>query len=395
MTRILFVDDEPNVLAGLRNVLRRHRSRWEMHFTASGQEALDTLGALPMNVIISDMRMPGIDGAQLLSCVREQFPLTARILLTGQASRTDLLRAVPVAQQIISKPCSPELLCQTIERALATQELLQNDAVKAMVGKIEHLPSCPQSYQRLTAVMQRDDASVTEIAAIVSEDPVLSTRLLSVVNSSYTSLAAPLKSIPKAVQILGLEIVRALALTQQLFSQGHHTTPRSVTLGRLPDNALLRARLAQQFVNDRALDEATYTGALLLDIGHVVLAMCRGVTYDTLLVRAEAEPRPIHEIEQDELGFTHAEAGGYLLALWGIPLQVVELVTAHHAPALLGLTDSAIARAIHVADRLVISLRAGLADPLVDIAPSIRSHPDVASHLAQWQAMAVAAIGGA
>ena len=110
-----------------------------------GEAALEALSKSPTDVIISDMRMPGMDGAELLLRVREQFPLTARILLTGQASKADLLRAVTVAQQTISKPCPPALLCETIEHALSVQALLTNDAVKAMVGKVDRLPACPQA----------------------------------------------------------------------------------------------------------------------------------------------------------------------------------------------------------------------------------------------------------
>jgi HD-like signal output (HDOD) protein/CheY-like chemotaxis protein len=392
VTRILFVDDEPLILAGLRNVLRKQRSRWEMHFTTSGQEALDALAEHPTDIIISDMRMPGMDGAALLSSVREQFPLTARILLTGQASKADLLRAVPVAQQIIGKPCTPELLCQTIERALNVQALLNNDAVKTLVGRIEHLRACPQSYLRLTELMHRDDASIAEFAAIVAQDPALSARTLSVVNSSYWGLSQATTSIPSAVRSLGLEIVRALALSNQVLGPGYTHTTRSLTLSKLRDNALLRAQLAQRFVNDRSLDDPTYTAALLFDIGHVVLSMSLGENYDSLLLGAEADQRPVHELEQQELGFTHAEVGGYLLALWGIPLQIVELVAAHNAPALLGLTENATVRAIHVADRLVSALRAGVDDPLMQLEPSIRAHPDVKAHLAEWLILATEAI---
>jgi HD-like signal output (HDOD) protein len=97
-------------------------------------------------------------------------------------------------------------------------------------------------------------------------------------------------------------------------------------------------------------------------------------------------------LELQELGFTHADAGGYLLARWGLPAQVIELVAAHNAPALLALEENTAARAIHVADKLVTALRAHAADPLADIEPAIRAHPDVEPHLAVWLAMAEASV---
>jgi HD-like signal output (HDOD) protein len=364
-----------------------------MEFATSGEAALEVLSQHPTDVIISDMRMPGMDGAELLLRVREQFPLTARILLTGQASKADLLRAVTVAQQTISKPCPPALLCETIEHALSVQALLTNDAVKSMVGKVDRLPACPQIYRRLTEVMQRDNASIAEIGAIVAEDPHLSARTLSVVNSSYYGLFQKMTSIPKAVGLLGLEIVRNLALGMEVFGKVDGAAARSLTLNKLPDNALLRAQLAQRIVADRLLDDVTYAGALLLDIGHVVLWNCLGEKYDILLAGAEAGQSPIYEVEQQELGFTHAEAGGYLLALWGVPTPIVELVAGHNVPALLRLAESRPARGIHIADRLVTSLRAGDPDPIASIEQSIRARPDVEAHLALWQAMAQDAMG--
>jgi HD-like signal output (HDOD) protein/CheY-like chemotaxis protein len=386
--RILFVDDEPLILDGLRNALRRQGSRWEMLFTTSGQAAIDGFPEHPADVIVSDMRMPGMDGAMLLAQIRDRFPMTARVLLTGQASNVDLLRAIPVAQEILSKPCPPALLCQAIERVLSVQDLLTHDKLKTLVGGINRLPSLPEVYRKLTAAMQRDNTSMAELGGIVAEDPVLSARVLSVVNTSYWRISKPTTSISAAVQILGLEVVRALAMGKELFLHDTAAPPRSLALRNLPDNALHRALLARQFVDDRALADVSYSAALLIDIGHVVLADRLGEAYDALLVRAEAGGRPVHELEQQELGFTHADAGGYLLARWGLPAQVIELVAAHNAPALLALEENKAARAIHVADKLVTALCARAVDPLADIEPAIRAHPDVESHLAGWLAIA-------
>jgi len=359
-----------------------------MLFATSGQAAIDGFPEHPADVIVSDMRMPGMDGATLLAQIRDRFPMTARVLLTGQASKVDLLRAIPVAQEILSKPCSPALLCQAIERVLIVQDLLTHDKLKTLVGGINRLPSLPEVYRKLTAAIQQDNTSMAELGGIVAEDPALSARVLSVVNSSYWGRSKPTTSIAAAVQIIGLEVIRALALGKELFLNDEATPPRSLALRNLPDHALHRALLARQFVTDRELADVTYSAALLMDIGHVVLAGCLGNAYDALLARAEADGRPLHELEQQELGFTHADAGGYLLARWALPAQVVELVTAHNAPALLALEENQAARAIHVADKLVTALHARAVDPLADIEPAIRARPDVASRLADWLAIA-------
>src|SRR6185369_4538284 len=126
--RILFVDDELNVLAGLRDSLRRHRREWDMVFAPGGPEALAELRQKTFDVIVSDMRMPAMDGAALLEQVRAEFPEVARIILSGHAERNAVLRALPVAQQFLSKPCDAHVLEGVLKRIYAIQNLLPNPA---------------------------------------------------------------------------------------------------------------------------------------------------------------------------------------------------------------------------------------------------------------------------
>jgi DNA-binding NtrC family response regulator len=85
LKHILFVDDDRYLLEGLRDALRPHRRRWKMSFVSSGEEAMTLLAEQEHDIVISDLRMPGIDGATLLAQVREEHPTTVRIVLSGQA----------------------------------------------------------------------------------------------------------------------------------------------------------------------------------------------------------------------------------------------------------------------------------------------------------------------
>jgi len=103
--RILFVDDEPMVLKGLQRTLRKMRQEWDMAFTASGKEALDILDQQPMDVIVSDLKMPQMDGMQLLTEVKARHPHVARIILSGHLEHEMTLQSVQYAHQNLSKPC--------------------------------------------------------------------------------------------------------------------------------------------------------------------------------------------------------------------------------------------------------------------------------------------------
>jgi len=117
MTRILFVDDEPRVLDGLRRSLRAQRQRWDMHFAIGGEAALAALEQAPFDVIVSDMRMPDVDGLMLLTAARERWPRMTRLVLSGYTDMEAVLRSTSVAHQILAKPCDPAELVAVIDRA--------------------------------------------------------------------------------------------------------------------------------------------------------------------------------------------------------------------------------------------------------------------------------------
>ncbi|HMG23584.1 MAG TPA: response regulator, partial [Kofleriaceae bacterium] len=116
--RILFVDDEPAILAGLQNLLYKDRKRWDMVFALGGQLALDEIRKESFDIVVSDMRMPGVDGATLLNTVKDECPATVRIMLSGHADREAIVRALPALHQLLSKPCDAATLRGAIERSL-------------------------------------------------------------------------------------------------------------------------------------------------------------------------------------------------------------------------------------------------------------------------------------
>lgn len=112
--RILFVDDEPRVLRGLERTLGALREEWEMAFADGGASALSLCaGSTPFDVVVSDIRMPGIDGVALLREVRTLLPAAARIALTGHADQDESLR--DLVHGFLAKPCDPRELRTVIE----------------------------------------------------------------------------------------------------------------------------------------------------------------------------------------------------------------------------------------------------------------------------------------
>ena len=349
MKRILFVDDEPLVLDGLRDLFRKQRREWDMVFAPGGLEGIEALDGGPFDVIVSDMRMPRVDGNAMLQAARERQPAAARVILSGYAGREAELAALTVAHQFVSKPCEPAVLRAIIERACALPALLSSPRLRQIVGRLGRLPSPPQLYWDLTRAAARPDVTMQELADLVEQDPAMTAKVLQLVNSAVYGAARHHASVHQALLYLGTQRLKALAVSAQVFLEGQ-ASARGLDLDALQQHAANVAALAQQFVADPARAEVLFTAALLHEIGKVVLAIGAPAEMEEVARVCAATGALPHEAEQDILGTTHGDAGAYLLALWGLPLEIVEAAQHHHHPER---APTDIVVALHAADALL------------------------------------------
>jgi putative nucleotidyltransferase with HDIG domain len=354
MKRILFVDDEPCVLDGLRRMLRAWRQEWETAFARSAAEALDMLRKDRFDVIVSDMRMPGIDGAQLLDEVMRLYPSMVRIILSGQAERESLLRCIGPTHQYLSKPCDAAQLRETIHRALALRQWMAEPSVQHVIAQVTCLPSVPALYAELVEELQSSECSVQRVGEIVSRDVAMTAKIMQLVNSSYFGLRQRIGTPQQATAVLGTEVLRALVLSVHVFSHHEQVQMPRFHLDRLFEHSLAVATLAkavgrlaggaQDVVND------TFVAGLLHDVGKLVLAKNLAQKYGQALELAHGACLPISVAETEVFGCSHAEVGAYLLGLWGLPDALVEAVAFHHDPRRCGGQTFGPAAAVHVAN---------------------------------------------
>ena len=230
--RVIFVDDEPRVLEGLKRMLRPKRNEWQMTFVGSAQAALDALKAEPCEVVVTDMRMPGMNGAELLEVVQREYPDTIRLILSGQAETESVMKALGVSHQFLSKPCDAEILQGTISRAFALRDLAGSEAVKALVARINKLPTLPATYQKLVETLRQPNSSIEDVSNIIATDPAMTARLLKLVNSAYFGLQKPVADVARAGALLGLDRIMALVLGQGIFSDCEPPKVRRFQHGR-------------------------------------------------------------------------------------------------------------------------------------------------------------------
>lgn len=353
--RILFVDDEPQILDGLRHRLHRQRKQWEMLFAESGKAALEILERETVDVIVTDMRMPKMDGATLLKTVQQRYPRVVRIVLSGHAELETSLRTVPVAHQFLSKPSEPGVIENVIERACNLQSLVNDDIVMRTVGKIDTLPTLPRVYSELMAALANDNSSTDNVARILKQDMAICAKTLQVANSAFFRLPRSIAKIEEAVHYLGLNTIKKITLAVEVFQQrpGHSRLPRGFSMDALQKHALLVGQLSSGFFSERQLKEDAFVVGLLHDIGKLLLAVELPEHFEKVLQEMKQSGCSMHATEQEVWGVTHAEVGGYLLGLWGLPHPIIEAVANHHAPSRVASKEFGIFAAVHIADALV------------------------------------------
>jgi HD-like signal output (HDOD) protein/CheY-like chemotaxis protein len=334
--RIVFVDDEQHVLDALRRMLHDMRHNWEMSFATTGQKALDILDASPKDVIVADMRMPGMDGVTLLDEVRKRHPGVIRLVLSGHSDTNTALRSVRHAHQFLLKPCRAEELKAAIDRATALQDIFSNEAVRSVVSRIETLPSLPRTYVELMQELRREEPSLRVVGDLVNQDVGMSANILKLVNSAFFGLRTHVSSPIHAVTLLGTEIIKALIISLHLFSRFDMARFPGFSLELLWKHSLTTGLFAKTIAQvegqpSQEIDDC-YISGLLHDVGKLLLATNFDDRYHEVLTRSRAERRTVHDMEKEVFSVSHAEIGGYLLGLWGLPEGVVSAIFHHHAP---------------------------------------------------------------
>lgn len=311
-----------------------------MVFALGGAAALAEIERRTFDVVVSDMRMPGIDGAALLTQVKQRHPRTVRMVLSGQTDMETAMRSVFVAHQFLSKPCDADTVRGAVDRACKLNNMLQSDALREIAGDVSMLPSSPGTYLAITQALANAKMSMADVARIAERDSGLCAKILQVANSAFFGIGRKISSVTDAATYLGAVTLKNLALALDSFSHFDKAGAlHADTLRMLQLHSLSVGLLARQFIatTDKKRADEAFVAGMLHDIGHVVLA-----------TRQVGTPSPP--------GVDHAALGAYLLGIWGLPMPVIEAVAHHEDPGAIDHATFEIVDAVHLADRLVTAL---------------------------------------
>lgn len=351
MKRILFVDDEQRILDGLRNTFRRNRKTWDMHFALGGEEACARLDAEHFDVVVSDMRMPKIDGLAVLNYAREARPDAARIVLSGYMDEQAALRTAAVAHQFLTKPCEPQRIEAAIERVCKLRDRVTDPRLRRLVVGTDVLPLWPRLSEQLTSVIDRADATIAEVVAVLAQDVGLSAKVLQMVNTSLFSSGSRVTTLEAAAEQLGIATLKStVQAIEALAAATRSPTDLEISSHR---DGYVAAHLARALLSSKG-DEAFIAG-LLHDVGRVLIASALPEEHGRILRRVTEDGLPLSVAEMEAIGSTHAELGACLIDMWGLPFDTAEAVAQHHdAPTRTGALD--LAGATYIAATLAAEL---------------------------------------
>jgi putative nucleotidyltransferase with HDIG domain len=357
--RVLFVDLRPEGYEQLRDTMTAAGPRWRVECASSGEAALDALAGEPADVVITDERLAEMDGVTLLTRVREQHPTTIRMILSEAARSQRPSVAAIVAHRMLAKPYDIAELETAIRRSCDLHELTGHAEAYRRTMAAAALPSRPGVYMALNQVLSDPNWQPSHISAAVERDVALSAKVLQLANSALFGLTQEVTTVQAAVMYLGVDTIKSLALTAEAFGK---LTPRNTdgfSIDDFQDHAMRVARITAAILPAGRTQQEAVTAALLHDIGKLVLVADPGSRWAQLNRLAVERNLPLHEVEQETEGVTHADLGAHLLALWGLPDGIAEAVAHHHRPGVVeGLELDAVG-AVHIANALAHELQPG------------------------------------
>ena len=331
--KVLFVDDEVRVLEALERVLFDLEANWQTTFAPSAELAFAELAKDTYDVVVSDLRMSGVDGVALLTQVRDLYPRTVRIVLSGHSDEEVALKMVRVAHQFLAKPCAAETLHRIIARTEQLTRMLGDRKLQSIVGQVGTLPAAPRLHAELSRLLDAEDTTAAAIAAVIKQDPAMTSKLLQLASSAFFNTSASVTDVETAIMRLGFRTLRNLTRVSGAFEPAARRSDAPATgVEALQQRSLAIAQVAAGMARLPEDASVAYMAGLLCDIGQLVLASTAPERLYVTQAEALQAGIPAHAAEKATWGATHAEIGAYLLGLWGLPFQIVEAVANHHAP---------------------------------------------------------------
>lgn len=332
---ILIIGSDDVHVDAVRQELAEFGAEWTLYRVDDAVTALSLPIDQPTDVILTDLHVGSHYGPSLLRQLQSHHPESVRILLLGEGQEIDAFQAMECSHRLLRHPLEARELLEAVDSVAELRELLDNQQLKETVGRIGQLPPPPKLFIQINQMMQDPETSSADIATLIAQDPAVAARVLRLCNSAYFSTGRSVTDIRGAVTRLGLQTLRRLVLASEAFDAPN--LPPGINREAIQDRALRTSRLAGQLLAGSS-SELAATAGLLAEVG--------------MLLPGVRIPNPDGTTSGDPAGPHYAEAGAYLLGLWGLPMPIVEAVAKHRAPERIRSVGFWVTGALHVASSI-------------------------------------------
>lgn len=224
-----------------------------------------------------------------------------------------------------------------------------------IIDKVKGLPTLPGMIHKVLALVQDEDTSARTLGNLIAYDQAISSRLLKVANSAYYGFMRGIATVQHAIVILGFKEVKSLTLGITVFNTINKTNKESSIIHEELWMHSIGCALAGQIIckKEPGVDaETIFTAALLHDIGKLVLDNYFTQEYGKVLEKVQLNGISMVEAEEEVMGFTHADVGGFLCDRWKFPPMLVSPIRFHHQLEKVDAGHMQITSVIHLADIL-------------------------------------------
>lgn len=361
--KILFVDDDPHILHGLRRMLYTMTKVWNIEFVNSAITALECFTREPIDIIVTDINMPIMGGQHLLEIVKNISPETVRVILSGQAEQGAVLAAAAYAHQFLAKPCDQQRLLKTLKMASAILDYVTDHEIKQIISVADKYPVLPSNLQQVMHELANEASSLGRIGEIVANDMWMSAKILQLLNTTFFLDAPNVASPVHAVSLLGVDVLRSLLLNHEVFypvDEFHLAGDTTYSVKKMYRHSLTVATFAREIADIEGLPaqdaERCYIAGLLHDIGKLILVANMPATYAEAIRVACEQDLELADAERQVFGVSHAEIGAYILGLWAFDESIVSACFYHHHPSIQVGNDFTVTTAVHAANFLDYSM---------------------------------------
>ncbi len=334
--KILIADKNNAFLESIRNALSIIEEGWQLRTVLDGNEAFTSLQTENADIVVANLDLPKISGDKLLANVKREFPNSLRFLIHEQADKGTLSKGTGLAHLYIERPIAPETLVQEIRHVLNTQLKIRRKEVVDIVRDTKQLHVNTEPMQQLLKTADDPNCDIDDFAPVIMQHPTAVATILQVANTAFLGAGGRVETIEEALQFLGMDFVRNLAITelakkQLCLSPGLQEIANAV-LKHCIETSHCGLQM-RKFGVDAKQIQTLCSITLLHDLGKLVLLANKKEEYADLMGRSIENSRPLWHLEQAIFGCDHAAIGAFLFAMWGLPENIVRATAWHHEPA--------------------------------------------------------------